>query len=68
MVLQTLRKSVEYYREKLDSITDVQQQQFEVLKGLPFYNWQQKEVTNDSKNDTRAVYQSLEMSNDQTLK
>ena len=39
MVLQSLRKSVEYYRQQLDSITDVNTVQFAHLKGLPFYDW-----------------------------
>jgi hypothetical protein len=41
-MLQNLRKSVEYYRQKLDSTSLEQQQQFELLRGLPFYNWQQQ--------------------------
>jgi hypothetical protein len=39
MVLNNLRKSVEYCRQQLDSIDDVNVQQFELLKGLPFYGW-----------------------------
>ena len=39
MVLQSLRKSVEYYRQQLDSISDPNIQQLELLKGLPFYDW-----------------------------
>lgn len=38
MVLQSLRKSVEYYRQQLGSITDATAEQFELLKGLPFYS------------------------------
>ncbi|MPZ07264.1 MAG: hypothetical protein GEU26_12760 [Nitrososphaeraceae archaeon] len=38
MVLQSLRKSVDFYKQKLDSITNVNTQQLELLKGLPFYS------------------------------
>ena len=42
MTLVNLRKTVGHYRELVSSITsvDTQQQQLELLKGLPFYNWQ----------------------------
>jgi hypothetical protein len=37
MVLQSLRKSVEFYKQKLDSIiSNTEAQQFELMKGLPF--------------------------------
>jgi hypothetical protein len=39
MVLQSLRKTVDFYKQKLDSITDVNTQQLEQLKDLPFYDW-----------------------------
>ena len=39
MVLQSLRKSVDFYKQKLDSITNVNAEQLEQLKGLPFFNW-----------------------------
>jgi len=38
-MLQSLRKSVDFYKQKLDSITNVNTQQLELLKGLPFYDW-----------------------------
>ena len=37
MVLQNLRKTVEYYKQQLGSITDADTQKLELLKGLPFY-------------------------------
>lgn len=39
MVLQSLRKSVEYYRQQLDNLSNPNAQYFEQLKGLPFYDW-----------------------------
>ena len=44
-MLNNLRKSVEFYRQQLDSISDPNIQQFELLKGLPFYNWDNPEDT-----------------------
>src|ERR687897_1076863 len=46
MVLNNLRKTVEFYRQQLDSISNPSLQQFELLKGLPFYNWQNPNDTN----------------------
>jgi hypothetical protein len=40
LVLQSLRKSVEFYKQKLDSISDINTEQLKLLKGLPFYDWQ----------------------------
>jgi len=37
MVLNNLRKNVDYYRQQLGSITDADTQKLELLKGLPFY-------------------------------
>jgi hypothetical protein len=48
MVLQSLRKSVDFYKQKLDSITNVSTQQLELLKGLPFYSWDLKSNSNVS--------------------
>jgi hypothetical protein len=39
MVVQSLRKTVDFYRQQLDSITDPNIQQLQLLKGLPFYDW-----------------------------
>ena len=39
MVLQSLRKSVDFYKQKLDNIIDGNTEQLEQLKGLPFYDW-----------------------------
>lgn len=38
MILNNLRKSVEYYRQQLSNIEQPNLQQFELLKGLPFYS------------------------------
>ena len=45
MVLNNLRKTVEYYKKQLGSITDADTQKFELLKGLPFYcEWIPKNI------------------------
>ena len=46
MVLQSLRKSVDFYKQKLDSITNVNAEQLELLKGLPFFNWLPNSLNN----------------------
>lgn len=40
MVLQNIRKSVEYYKQQLGSTICSSSQQFELLKDLPFYHWE----------------------------
>ena len=37
MVLNNLRKTVEYYKQQLSSTTNADTQKLELLKGLPFY-------------------------------
>jgi hypothetical protein len=37
MVLNNLRKTVEYYKQRLSSTTDADTQKLELLQGLPFY-------------------------------
>ena len=39
MTLVNLRKTVEHYRQKLDSIESPNTERFQVLQGLPFYYW-----------------------------
>lgn len=39
MTLSNLRKTVVQYRELVSSVTPLNAQQFELLKGLPFYDW-----------------------------
>src|SRR5262245_23393346 len=56
MVVKNLRKSVEYYRQELSSITNLDQSNH--LKGLPFYDWHG--VTNDSKCVVITLYQPYE--------
>lgn len=47
MVLNNLRKSVEHYRQQLDSISNPNVEQFELLKGLSFYSdWEQEQLRN----------------------
>ena len=43
-MLDNLRKSVEHYRQQLDSISPTNVQQFELLKGLPFYDFKNENV------------------------
>ena len=50
MVLQSLRKSVDFYKQKLDSITNVNAEQLEQLKGLPFFNWLPNSLNNHTFN------------------
>ena len=45
MATVSLRKTVEFYRKQLGSITDTQVDQLEQLKGLPFYDWQNPQNT-----------------------
>ncbi len=41
MVINNLCKAVEFYRKQLDRIESIanNNNQFELLKNLPFYNW-----------------------------
>jgi hypothetical protein len=48
MVLQNLRKSVEFYKQKLDSISDINTEQFKLLRDLPFYDDWSNTTVNDS--------------------
>jgi hypothetical protein len=43
-MLQNLRKTVELYESQLN-ISNTRTKQFDVLKGLPFYNWQDLQDT-----------------------
>ena len=57
MTLQSLRKTVEHYRQLVGS-THIEAQQLERLKGLPFYNWSSTTVNNrridsESRSDMR---------------
>jgi hypothetical protein len=46
-MLNSLRKSVEFYKQKLDSITnDSHIEQLAALKGLPFYDWSESQLSN----------------------
>lgn len=46
MTLVKLRKTVEHYRELVGSSNANAETQYQQLKGLPFYNWQNSEDTN----------------------
>jgi hypothetical protein len=48
MVVTSLRKTVEHYRQLVSSITDVDAQQLEPLRGLPFYSDWHNTTVNDS--------------------
>jgi hypothetical protein len=55
MVLNNLRKSVDFYRQKLDSITDPSIQQLQLLQGLPFYSdWHTIDQPNLSTTSTKT--------------
>jgi hypothetical protein len=58
MVLNNLRKAVDYYRQQLANITDPNTQQFEVLKGLPFYNWNDP-PTEDYNNNNNKTFNDV---------
>ena len=47
MATVSLRKTVDFYRKQLGSITDLDSNtsQLELLKGLPFYDWQNRQNT-----------------------
>jgi late competence protein required for DNA uptake (superfamily II DNA/RNA helicase) len=51
--LQNLSRILDKYEQQFGSSAN--EEQFEVLKGLPFYNW--STVTNDSQNADSAFYQ-----------
>ena len=48
MATVSLRKTVEFYRKQLGSITDTRTNQLEQLKDLPFYDWNSNTTVNDS--------------------
>ena len=55
MVLNNQRKAVGQLREILNSVSPSYLQQFDYLKGLPFYHW--PDVTNDSQSPVTGLYQ-----------
>jgi hypothetical protein len=59
MAVTSLRKTVEHYRQLVSSITNVDAQQLEQLKGLPFYDWQQQQSNCVQPNCVQQTYKDF---------